>query len=169
MNRSVCDHKPLRMHKICFVSPYVATLNSSSCQLYFRKNYNCTPCFAWQAFQRTGTNPHNHAYGYLQMVCISSFDITNWKYFGNATLRDYGELSQNDNRHRLRRPAQSLYSKLGYVCEFREPMWYRLKSGGQRIRSNPKLFFRKILALNAYEEEDSWPMPHPLNDDSKGR
>jgi ribosomal protein S18 acetylase RimI-like enzyme len=40
-------------------------------------------------------------------------------------------------------PALSLYYSLGYVCEFSEPVWYKLKSGGQRMQPNPKLFLRK--------------------------
>ena len=29
------------------------------------------------------------------------------------------------------------------VCEWQEPVWYKLKSGGQRMQRNPKMFLRK--------------------------
>jgi len=43
------------------------------------------------------------------------------------------------------RVAQALYSAMGYTCEWREPSWYRLKSGLQKLQSNPRLFLRKEL------------------------
>ena len=39
--------------------------------------------------------------------------------------------------------ALSLYYSLGYVCEWQEPVWYKLKNGGQRMQRNPKMFLRK--------------------------
>jgi len=32
---------------------------------------------------------------------------------------------------------------MGYVCEWQEPVWYKLKNGGQRMQRNPKMFLRK--------------------------
>lgn len=39
--------------------------------------------------------------------------------------------------------AVCLYYSMGYVCEWQEPVWYKLKSGGQRMQRNPKMFLRK--------------------------
>ncbi|EKX39343.1 hypothetical protein GUITHDRAFT_143547 [Guillardia theta CCMP2712] len=70
-----------------------------------------------------------------------------------AVLKEYRRRHQRSGEYReiflyvkaQNRVAQALYSAMGYTCEWREPSWYRLKSGLQKLQSNPRLFLRKEL------------------------
>ena len=59
------------------------------------------------------------------------------------------------------RAARVLYASLGFVCEFREPMWYKLKNGQQKVRQNPRLFLRKVFAAAGADAAPRTGMPQP--------